>query len=205
MCIRDSPQGGRKHPQQEFLQVDTSNILFICGGAFSGLDRIISERKHGSSIGFGAEVREPDSRMAGEIILDVEPEDLMRYGLIPEFIGRLPVLATLGDLDQSALVEILTKPKNALLKQYKRLFDIEGVTLDFSKDALKAISQRALDRKTGARGLRSIMEDILLDTMFDLPGQNDIQKIVIGKEVITRGSKPMLIYSDKRNKTGTGS
>ena len=144
------------------MQVDTANILFSCGGAFSGLDRIISERKHGSSIGFGAEVREPDSRMAGEIILDVEPEDLMRYGLIPEFIGRLPVLATLGDLDQSALVEILTKPKNDLLKQYKRLFDIEGVTLDFSKDALKAISQRALDRKTGARGLRTIMEDICL-------------------------------------------
>ena len=199
------PQGGRKHPQQEFLQVDTSNILFICGGAFSGLDRIISERKHGSSIGFGAEVREPDGRMAGEILLDVEPEDLMRYGLIPEFIGRLPVLATLGDLDQDALVEILTKPKNALLKQYKRLFEIEDVTLDFSKDALKAISQKALDRKTGARGLRSIMEDILLDTMFDLPGQNDIQKIVISKEVIKGDAKPMLIYSDKRSKTGTGS
>ena len=199
------PQGGRKHPQQEFLQVDTSNILFICGGAFSGLDRIISERKHGSSIGFGAEVREPDGRMAGEILLDVEPEDLMRYGLIPEFIGRLPVLATLGDLDQDALVEILTKPKNALLKQYKRLFEIEDVTLDFSKDALKAISQKALDRKTGARGLRSIMEDILLDTMFDLPGQNDIQKIVISKEVIEGDAKPMLIYSDKRSKTGTGS
>ena len=199
------PQGGRKHPQQEFLQVDTSNILFICGGAFSGLDRIISERKHGSSIGFGAEVREPDGRMAGEILLDVEPEDLMRYGLIPEFIGRLPVLATLGDLDQDALIEILTKPKNALLKQYKRLFEIEDVTLDFSKDALKAISQKALDRKTGARGLRSIMEDILLDTMFDLPGQNDIQKIVISKEVIEGDAKPMLIYSDKRSKTGTGS
>ena len=199
------PQGGRKHPQQEFLQVDTSNILFICGGAFSGLDRIISERKHGSSIGFGAEVREPDGRMAGEILLDVEPEDLMRYGLIPEFSGRLPVLATLGDLDQDALVEILTKPKNALLKQYKRLFEIEDVTLDFSKDALKAISQKALDRKTGARGLRSIMEDILLDTMFDLPGQNDIQKIVISKEVIEGDAKPMLIYSDKRSKTGTGS
>ncbi len=199
------PQGGRKHPQQEFLQVDTSNILFICGGAFSGLDRIISERKHGSSIGFGAEVREPDGRMAGEILLDVEPEDLMKYGLIPEFIGRLPVLATLGDLDQDALVEILTKPKNALLKQYKRLFEIEDVTLDFSKDALKAISQKALDRKTGARGLRSIMEDILLDTMFDLPGQNDIQKIVISKEVIEGDAKPMLIYSDKRSKTGTGS
>ena len=199
------PQGGRKHPQQEFLQVDTTNILFICGGAFSGLDRIISERKHGSSIGFGAEVREPDGRMAGEILLDVEPEDLMRYGLIPEFIGRLPVLATLGDLDQDALIEILTKPKNALLKQYKRLFEIEDVTLDFSKDALKAISQKALDRKTGARGLRSIMEDILLDTMFDLPGQNDIQKIVISKEVIEGDAKPMLIYSDKRSKTGTGS
>ena len=199
------PQGGRKHPQQEFLQVDTSNILFICGGAFSGLDRIISERKHGSSIGFGAEVREPDGRMAGEILLDVEPEDLMRYGLIPEFIGRLPVLATLGDLDQDALIEILTKPKNALLKQYKKLFEIEDVTLDFSKDALKAISQKALDRKTGARGLRSIMEDILLDTMFELPGQNDIQKIVISKEVIKGDAKPMLIYSDKRSKTGTGS
>src|SRR5476651_199565 len=163
------PQGGRKHPQQEFLQVDTTNILFICGGAFSGLDKIISMRRQGTSIGFGAEVRGPEDRRTGEILRDLEPEDLLRYGLIPEFVGRLPVVATLEDLDEGALVEILTRPKNALVKQYQRLFDMESVKLKFSDDALKAVAQKAILRKTGARGLRSILEIVLLDTMFELP------------------------------------
>ena len=163
------PQGGRKHPQQEFLQVDTTNILFICGGAFSGLDKIISMRRQGTSIGFGAEVRGPEDRRTGEILRDLEPEDLLRYGLIPEFVGRLPVVATLEDLDEGALVEILTRPKNALVKQYQRLFDMESVKLKFSDDALKAIAQKAILRKTGARGLRSILEIVLLDTMYELP------------------------------------
>ncbi|MFN7305088.1 MAG: ATP-dependent Clp protease ATP-binding subunit ClpX, partial [Acetobacteraceae bacterium] len=164
------PQGGRKHPQQEFLQVDTSNILFICGGAFAGLEKIISARGKGSSIGFGAEVRDPDERRTGEILREVEPEDLLKFGLIPEFIGRLPVLATLEDLDEKALIEILTKPKNALVKQYGRLFEMEGAKLTFTEDALRAVATRAIQRKTGARGLRSILESILLDTMFELPG-----------------------------------
>jgi len=163
------PQGGRKHPQQEFLQVDTTNILFICGGAFSGLEKIISARGKGSSIGFGADVKSEDERQTGEILMGVEPEDLLRFGLIPEFIGRLPIVATLGDLDEAALVEILTKPKNALVKQYQRLFDIEGVNLDFAEEALLGIADKALARKTGARGLRSIMEHILLDTMSNFP------------------------------------
>jgi ATP-dependent Clp protease ATP-binding subunit ClpX len=159
------PQGGRKHPQQEFLQVDTTNILFICGGAFSGLDKIISMRRQGTSIGFGAEVRGPEDRRTGEVLRDLEPEDLLKYGLIPEFVGRLPVVATLEDLDEGALIEILTRPKNALLKQYQRLFDMESVKLKFSDDALRAVAQKAILRKTGARGLRSIMETVLLDTM----------------------------------------
>ena len=163
------PQGGRKHPQQEFLQVDTTNILFICGGAFSGLEKIISMRRQGTSIGFGAEVRGPEDRRTGQILRDLEPEDLLRYGLIPEFVGRLPVVATLEDLDEAALIEILTRPKNALLKQYQRLFEMESVKLKFTDDALRAVSQKAILRKTGARGLRSIMETALLDTMYDLP------------------------------------
>ena len=192
------PQGGRKHPQQEFLQVDTTNILFICGGAFSGLEKIISQRFKGSSIGFGADVRGPEDRQIGEILIDVEPEDLLKFGLIPEFVGRLPVLATLTDLDEDALVEILTKPRNALIKQYQRLFDMEGVQLEFSEDALRAIAQKAITRKTGARGLRSIMEGILLDPMYELPGLEGAEEIVINREVVEGRAEPLYIYADRR-------
>ena len=173
------PQGGRKHPQQEFLQVDTTNILFICGGAFAGLEKIIAARGKGTSIGFGADVKENDSRGVGEMFGELEPEDLLKFGLIPEFVGRLPVIATLTDLDEDALVIILTQPKNALIKQYQRLFELEDVTLTFTDDALVAIAKRAIDRKTGARGLRSILEDILLDTMFDLPGLHSVEEVGI--------------------------
>ncbi|WP_102226647.1 ATP-dependent Clp protease ATP-binding subunit ClpX [Acidimangrovimonas sediminis] len=190
------PQGGRKHPQQEFLQVDTTNILFICGGAFAGLDRIIAQRNKGSAMGFGAEVKATDSRGIGEIFKELEPEDLLKFGLIPEFVGRLPVLATLGDLDEAALVTILTEPKNALVKQYQRLFEIEDVELTFTDDALKAIAKRAIERKTGARGLRSIMEDILLDTMFELPGMDSVEEVVVNEEAVTASeAKPLLIYA----------
>ncbi|MBV8319690.1 MAG: ATP-dependent Clp protease ATP-binding subunit ClpX, partial [Hyphomicrobiales bacterium] len=197
------PQGGRKHPQQEFLQVDTTNILFICGGAFAGLERIISARSKGTSIGFGADVRAPDERRTGEVLREVEPEDLLKFGLIPEFIGRLPVVATLDDLDEQALVEILVKPKNALVKQYQRLFEMEDVRLDFADDALKSIAQKALLRKTGARGLRSIMEGILLDPMFDLPGLDGVDEIMINKEVVEGRAKPLYIYADRRGDVGT--
>jgi ATP-dependent Clp protease ATP-binding subunit ClpX len=183
------PQGGRKHPQQEFLQVDTTNILFICGGAFAGLDRIISDRLQGKSIGFGAHVAAPEERRVGEVLRACEPEDLLRFGLIPEFVGRLPVIATLEDLDEAALVRILTEPKNALCKQYAKLFDMEGVRLRFTDDALAAIARRAIERKTGARGLRSIMEAILLDTMFDLPSLETVEEIVVDGEVVA-GRKP---------------
>jgi ATP-dependent Clp protease ATP-binding subunit ClpX len=193
------PQGGRKHPQQEFLQVDTTNILFICGGAFSGLDKIISARGKGTTIGFGADVRTADERKTGEILRDVEPEDLLKFGLIPEFVGRLPVLATLDDLDEGSLVEILTKPKNALVKQYQQLFEMESVALAFSDGALEAIAIKAVDRKTGARGLRSIMENILLETMFDLPGLDGVEEVVINREVAEDNSKPLYIYSDRAN------
>jgi ATP-dependent Clp protease ATP-binding subunit ClpX len=190
------PQGGRKHPQQEFLQVDTTNILFICGGAFAGLDKIIAQRGKGSAIGFGADVRDNDGRGVGEIFRDLEPEDLLKFGLIPEFVGRLPVLATLEDLDQDALVTILTEPKNALVKQYQRLFELENTKLTFTDDALKAISQRAIDRKTGARGLRSIMEEILLDTMFDLPGMDEVTEVVVNEESVTTSAAPLMIYAE---------
>src|SRR5210317_893916 len=190
------PQGGRKHPQQEFLQVDTTNILFICGGAFAGLDKIIAQRGKGSAIGFGADVRDNDGRGVGEIFRELEPEDLLKFGLIPEFVGRLPVLATLEDLDQDALVTILTEPKNALVKQYQRLFELENTKLTFTDDALKAISQRAIDRKTGARGLRSIMEEILLDTMFDLPGMENVQEVVVNEESVTTSAAPLMIYAE---------
>jgi len=192
------PQGGRKHPQQEFLQVDTTNILFICGGAFAGLDKIISARGEGSTIGFGADVRSPDDRDTGEILCDVEPEDLLKFGLIPEFVGRLPVLATLENLDKDSLVEILTKPKNALVKQYQRLFEMEDVNLTFSDDALVSIAGAAVERKTGARGLRSIMENILLDTMFELPGLENVEEVVISREVADDSAKPLYIYSDRQ-------
>jgi ATP-dependent Clp protease ATP-binding subunit ClpX len=192
------PQGGRKHPQQEFLQVDTTNILFVCGGAFAGLDKIIAQRDRGTSIGFGADVRSPDERGTGEILKDVEPEDLLKFGLIPEFVGRLPVVATLEDLDEKALVEILTKPKNALVKQYQRLFEMEDVSLDFTEDAFKAISEKATARKTGARGLRSIMEAILLEPMFELPGLDEVEEIVINREVVEGRAQPLYIYTDRR-------
>jgi len=192
------PQGGRKHPQQEFLQVDTTNILFICGGAFSGLDKIISQRRQGTSIGFGAEVRGPDDRRTGEVLRDLEPEDLLKYGLIPEFVGRLPVVATLEDLDESALIEILTRPKNALLKQYQRLFDMENVKLKFSDDALRAVAQKAILRKTGARGLRSIMETVLLDTMYDLPSLDGVDEVVINREVIEGRAQPLYVHGERK-------
>ena len=191
------PQGGRKHPQQEFLQVDTSNILFICGGAFAGLEKIISARGKGSGIGFGAEVRDPDERRTGEILREVEPEDLLKFGLIPEFIGRLPVLATLEDLDEKALIEILTKPKNALVKQYGRLFEMEGAKLIFTDDALRAVATRAIQRKTGARGLRSIMETILLNTMFELPGLETVEEVVVNREVAEGRAQPLFIYGER--------
>ena len=193
------PQGGRKHPQQEFLQVDTTNILFICGGAFAGLDKIISARGKGSSIGFGADVKENDSRGVGEVFSELEPEDLLKFGLIPEFVGRLPVIATLTDLDEDSLVIILTEPKNALIKQYQRLFDLEEVALKFTDDALVAIAKRAIERKTGARGLRSILEDILLDTMFDLPGLDSVKEVVVNEEAVTSDAAPLMIHSDSKS------
>lgn len=193
------PQGGRKHPQQEFLQVDTTNILFICGGAFAGLDKIIAGRGRGTNIGFGADVRGPEDRQTGEILAEVEPEDLLKFGLIPEFVGRLPVLATLEDLDEEALIEILTKPKNALVKQYQRLFEMEDVGLTFRDEALESIAKKAVLRKTGARGLRSIMENILLDTMFDLPGLDGVEEIVINEDTVNDGAAPIFIYADRKN------
>ncbi len=199
------PQGGRKHPQQEFLQVDTSNILFICGGAFAGLEKIISGRGRGTSIGFGAKVTGPDERRTGEVLRQVEPEDLLKFGLIPEFIGRLPVIATLEDLDEVALVQILTEPKNALVKQYQRLFEMEDVKLTITLDALKSIARRAIERKTGARGLRSIMEGILLDTMFDLPAMKGVEEIVISPEVVDGGARPLRIYAEPAQEKGTAS
>ena len=200
------PQGGRKHPQQEFLQVDTTNILFICGGAFAGLDRVISQRGKGSAMGFGADVRDIDERGVGEIFKQLEPEDLLKFGLIPEFVGRLPVLATLEDLDKDALVTILTQPKNALIKQYQRLFEIEDTKLTFTEDALEAIAEKAIERKTGARGLRSILENTLLDTMFELPGMEDVSEVVINEEVITStDAKPLMIYADKQKEPASAS
>jgi ATP-dependent Clp protease ATP-binding subunit ClpX len=191
------PQGGRKHPQQEFLQVDTTNILFICGGAFAGLDKIIAARTAGSSMGFGANVRGPDERGTGDLLREIEPEDLLKFGLIPEFIGRLPVLATLGDLSETALIEILTRPKNALAKQYMRMFEMEGVKLRFQEEALHGISRRAIQRKTGARGLRSILEGILLETMFELPTLSGVQEVVITADVVEGKARPLYTYSDK--------
>jgi ATP-dependent Clp protease ATP-binding subunit ClpX len=188
------PQGGRKHPQQEFLQVDTTNILFVCGGAFSG---------QGTSIGFGADVRSPDDRTTGDILREVEPEDLLRFGLIPEFVGRLPILATLEDLDEPSLVEILTSPKNALVKQYGRLFEMEDIKLTFSEDALHSIAKKGIKRKTGARGLRSILESILLETMYELPSLEGVEEIAINAEVVEGRSQPLYIYADTREESGT--
>ncbi|AIL13209.1 Clp protease ATP-binding protein [Candidatus Paracaedimonas acanthamoebae] len=197
------PQGGRKHPQQEFLQVDTTNILFICGGAFAGLEKIIAARGKGSSIGFGADVKLPEDRRTGEILREIEPEDLLKYGLIPEFVGRLPVVATLEDLNEESLIEILQTPKNALVKQYQKLFEMEKVRLEFTEDALSGIAQKAISRNTGARGLRSIMEDILLDTMFDLPGREDIEEVVINREVVEGRTEPLLVYGEKLKSKGS--
>lgn len=193
------PQGGRKHPQQEFLQIDTTNILFICGGAFSGIEKIIGKRGKSISIGFGANVHTPDDRRTGDVLKNLEPDDLLKFGLIPEFIGRLPVLATLTDLDETALIEILTKPKNALVKQYQRLFDMENVNLTLSDDALFSIARKAIARKTGARGLRSIMESILLDTMYELPSFENVEEIIVNKEVVDNQAQPLKTYSKVRN------
>ncbi|MEM9677530.1 MAG: AAA family ATPase, partial [Pseudomonadota bacterium] len=179
------------------LQVDTTNILFICGGAFAGLDKIISDRGRKTGIGFSANVASPDDRQTGELFKELEPEDLLRFGLIPEFVGRIPVLATLEDLDEDALVQILSEPKNALVKQYQRLFDMEDVKLSFQEDALRAIAQKAIVRKTGARGLRSIIEAILLDTMFELPGLDGVEEVVISEEVVGGNTRPLYIYSDR--------
>ena len=195
------PQGGRKHPQQEFLQVDTTNILFICGGAFAGLDKIISKRNRATSIGFGADVKSLDRKKVGEIIKNLEPEDLLKYGLIPEFIGRLPITATLEDLDEASLIKILTEPKNSLIKQYKELFKFEGVRLIFKDDAIKEIAKKAINKKTGARGLRSILEVVLLSTMYELPSQANIAEVIIEKSAITGQGKPIIVHSKNKDKT----
>jgi ATP-dependent Clp protease ATP-binding subunit ClpX len=197
------PQGGRKHPQQEFLQVDTTNILFVCGGAFAGLEKIIAARGRSTSIGFGAKVEAVDDRRTGDILKEVEPEDLLKFGLIPEFIGRVPVIATLDDLDEEALMRILTEPKNALVRQYQRLFEMEDVQLTFADEAMHTISKKAIDRKTGARGLRSIMEGILLDTMFELPSLRGVEEVVISSEVVEGKARPLRIYSDRHEELGT--
>ncbi|MGH0002853.1 ATP-dependent Clp protease ATP-binding subunit ClpX [Pseudovibrio ascidiaceicola] len=197
------PQGGRKHPQQEFLQVDTTNILFICGGAFAGLDKIISDRGRKTSIGFAASVLAPEDRKTGELFSELEPEDLLKFGLIPEFVGRLPVIATLEDLDEDALVSILSEPKNALVAQYQRLFEMENVELTFHEDALKAVARRAIERKTGARGLRSILEAILLETMYELPGLKGVKEVVISGEVVEGDARPLYIYEDRAENSAT--
>ena len=194
------PQGGRKHPQQEFLQVDTTNILFVVGGAFAGLEKLIESRGSKASIGFGGEIKDVEERLTGEILQGVEPEDLVKFGLIPEFVGRLPVIATLTNLDEEALVTILSQPKNALVKQYQLLFDMEDIRLSFNEAALKAIAKKAITRKTGARGLRSILESILLDTMYDLPSYEGVEEVVINGEVVNGSAKPLLIYAKKRKK-----
>ena len=189
------PQGGRKHPQQEFLQVNTANILFICGGAFSGLEKIIRSRSEKSGIGFSAEIKSiTDRKSASEVLHNVEPEDLIKFGLIPEFVGRLPIVATLDELDEGALIKILTEPKNALVKQYAKLFGMEGIELEFREDALHTIAKKAMDRKTGARGLRSIMEYVLLDTMYELPSMEEVRKVIVDESVINGDSDPILIY-----------
>ncbi len=194
------PQGGRKHPQQEFLQVDTSDILFICGGAFAGLEKIISDRGKGTTIGFGADIKNVDDRSVGEVFQEVEPEDLLKYGLIPEFVGRLPVIATLENLDEAALITILTEPKNALIKQYQKLFDMEGAELNFTDEALKEVALKAIERKTGARGLRSILEALLLDTMFELPDMENIEEVVVNDDTVKDSKTPVYVFADKKKK-----
>lgn len=191
------PKGGRKHPQQDFIQVDTSNILFICGGAFGGLENIVKSRKHKKQMGFGSEIFDPKVQKIGDVLKDVETEDLLKFGLIPEFIGRLPVLATLEELDHNALIEILTKPKNALVRQYQKLFDMEKVKLTFTEDALKEIATRAIEKKAGARGLRAIMEDMLLDVMYDIPSRDNVREVVVNAEVVMGKGQPLIVYSEK--------
>jgi len=190
------PQGGRKHPQQEFLQVDTTNILFICGGAFAGLEKLIAGRNKGTGIGFGADVQAEDDMTTGQRLLEVEPEDLIKFGLIPEFVGRLPVLATLEDLDQEALIRILTEPRNALTKQYQSLFEMNDVALEFRPDALVSIAKKAIERKTGARGLRAILETILMDPMFDIPTADDVAEVIVSADVIDKGTPPIIVHSE---------
>ena len=199
------PQGGRKHPQQEFLQIDTTNILFICGGAFSGLDKIISQRSKGTSIGFSAEVRSVEDKRTGEIIKTLEPEDLLKYGLIPEFIGRMPIVATLEDLDEQSMVKILKEPKNSLIKQYQQIFRFEGVKLTFKEEALLEIAKKAITKKTGARGLRTILESLLLKTMFDLPSQENVQEVIVDRGVVLGQIEPIIVYSKNKNKTDKSS
>ena len=199
------PQGGRKHPQQEFLQVDTTNILFICGGAFSGLDKIISQRSKGTSIGFSAEVRSVEDKRTGEIIKTLEPEDLLKYGLIPEFIGRMPIVATLEDLDEQSMVKILKEPKNSLIKQYQQIFRFEGVKLTFKEEALLEIAKKAITKKTGARGLRTILESLLLKTMFHLPSQENVQEVIVDRGVVLGQIEPIIVYSKNKNKTDKSS
>ena len=199
------PQGGRKHPQQEFLQIDTTNILFICGGAFSGLDKIISQRSKGTSIGFSAEVRSVEDKRAGEVIKTLEPEDLLKYGLIPEFIGRMPIVATLEDLDEQSMVKILKEPKNSLIKQYQQIFRFEGVKLTFKEEALLEIAKKAITKKTGARGLRTILESLLLKTMFDLPSQDNVQDVIVDRGVVLGQIEPIIVYSKNKNKTDKSS
>jgi len=199
------PQGGRKHPQQEFLQVDTTNILFICGGAFSGLDKIITHRNKGTSIGFGAEVTSADDKKTGEVIKTLEPEDLLKYGLIPEFIGRMPIVATLEDLDEQSLVKILKEPKNSLLKQYQQIFRFEGVKLVFKEEALLEIAKKAITKKTGARGLRTILESLLLKTMFDLPSQENVKEVIIDRSVVLGEKEPIVVYSKNKDITDKSS
>jgi len=197
------PQGGRKHPQQEFLQVDTTNILFICGGAFAGLDKIISQRDKGTSIGFGADVKNTQDKKTGEWMKGLEPEDLLKYGLIPEFIGRLPMIATLDDLDEKSLIKILQEPKNSLTKQYKELFKLDGAKLTFKENALKEIALKAIKKKTGARGLRSILENILLKTMYDLPSQDNIEEVIVDGSAVKGQSQPIIVHSKSDNKSKT--
>ena len=198
------PQGGRKHPHQEFIQIDTTNILFICGGAFDGIDKIIEKREGAGSIGFGAEVKSKEKRNVGEVLADIRPEDLLKFGLIPEFVGRLPIIVTLDNLDEEALVRILTEPRNALCRQYSKLMEMDGVDLEFEPDALKAIAAKAIARKSGARGLRAIIEDALMGTMFDLPSRSDVAKVVVTPEVISEGKKPTLVPGEPKRKLPAG-
>jgi len=191
------PKGGRKHPQQEFLQVDTTNILFICGGAFNGLENIIQQRINEKTIGFGADIKHRKDRKIGEILKNVRPEDLLKYGLIPEFVGRLPVIATLDELSEEALVDIMFKPKNALVKQYTKIFEFENVKLKFQQDALWAVAKEAINRKSGARGLRAILEDVMLDIMYDIPSQENVKECVVSKDVILKREKPLILYENK--------